>query len=72
MYFVVLYFYCNFYVECKNVNEAKLVKVEYDKVLEAISLQPSTMGCPLPCTRSSYGLEINYYYDNGVDIQVRV
>ena len=50
--------------ECDNPEIAKKVQVMYFNLTERLAKEPHLNGCPLPCTRVTFDLDVTYYHEN--------
>jgi hypothetical protein len=53
--------------ECSSTTEARIVEEIYKSVFVDLVKNPQQYGCPLPCTRISYELDVNYYHENSLE-----
>jgi hypothetical protein len=50
--------------ECSNQADANATESIYKKEFISLIMSPQMFGCPLPCKRISYGLDVSYYHNN--------
>jgi hypothetical protein len=53
--------------ECSSATEARIVEEIYKSVFVDLVMNPQQYGCPLPCTRISYELDLNYFHENSLE-----
>ena len=59
------------YRECPTQYEAKLMEKAYTELFYKFRERPESFGCPLPCTRISYDIDMSYYHENSGDPQLQ-